>query len=173
MVKRFIVLCVILISSIVTGCTGYPRYLNFPFNGGGKGLNSRASDLHPQVTSTYIVFISDRNGSQDVYLFDAQQRQLISLPGLNSLDEVASHPSISEDGRYVVFAGSRQGKTNIYVYDRQTEQKRNITDNLQAEVRNPIINAEGNLIAFEVANDGQWDIIIYDLFEQEFISSNF
>ncbi|MGK7940148.1 MAG: TolB family protein [Crocosphaera sp.] len=171
--KRFIVLCVILISSIVTGCSGYPRYLNFPFNGGGKGLNSRASDLHPQVTSTYIVFISDRNGSQDVYLFDAQQRQLISLPGLNALDEVASHPSISEDGRYVVFAGSRQGKTNIYVYDRQTEQKRNITDNLQAEVRNPIINAEGNLIAFEVAKDGQWDIMIYDLFEQQFVDSNF
>ncbi len=158
---------------MVTGCTGYPRYLNFPFDGGGRGLNSRASDLDPQVTSTYIVFISDRNGSQDVYLFDAQQRELISLPGLNALDEVASHPSISEDGRYLVFAGSRQGKTNIYVYDRQTEQKRNITDNLQAEVRNPIINAEGNLIAFEVAKDGQWDIMIYDLFEQQFVDSNF
>ena len=163
MEKRLIVSCIILMSSIVTGCTGYPRYLNFPLNGGGRGLNSRASELEPQVTATYIVFISDRNGSQDVYLFDAQQRQLISLPGLNSLDEVASAPSISEDGRYVVFAGSRQGKTNIYVYDRQTEQKRNITDNLQAAVRNPIINAEGTLIAFEVANDGQWDIMIYDL----------
>ena len=147
---------------MVTGCTGYPRYLNFPLDGGGRGLNSRASDLDPQVTSTYIVFISDRNGSQDVYLFDAQQRQLIALPGLNALDEVASHPSISEDGRYVVFAGSRQGTTNIYVYDRQTEQKRNLTDNLQAEVRNPMINAEGTVIAFEVANDGQWDIMIVD-----------
>ncbi|EAZ92234.1 TolB family protein [Crocosphaera chwakensis] len=148
----------------MTGCTGYPRYLNFPFDGGGRGLNSRASDLEPQVTSTYIVFISDRNGSQDVYLFDAQQRQLISLPGLNALDEIASHPSISENGRYVVFAGSRQGKTNIYVYDRQTEQKRNLTTDLQAEVRNPIINADGTQIAFEIAQDGQWDIMIYDLF---------
>ncbi|MGK7883352.1 MAG: TolB family protein, partial [Crocosphaera sp.] len=125
---------------------------------------SRSSDLEPQVTSTYIVFISDRNGSQDVYLFDAQQRQLISLPGLNALDEVASHPSISEDGHYLVFASSRQGKSNIYIYDRETEQKRNLTTNLQAEVRNPIINADGTQIAFEVAKDGQWDIMIYDLF---------
>ncbi|MDJ0598714.1 MAG: Tol biopolymer transporter periplasmic protein [Crocosphaera sp.] len=158
-----IILSIVLISSIVTGCTGYPRYLNFPFDGGGRGLNSRASDLEPQVTATYIVFISDRNGSQDVYLFDAQKRQLISLPGLNALDEIASHPSISEDGRYLVFAGSRQGESNIYVYDRQTEQKRNLTANLQAEVRHPIINADGTQIAFEIAKDGQWDIMIYDL----------
>ena len=80
------------------------------------------------------------------------------------MDEIASHPSISEDGRYLVFASSRQGKSNIYLYDRETEQKRNLTSNLQAEVRHPIINAEGTQIAFEVAKDGQWDIMIYDLF---------
>ena len=162
--KYYLITWIVVISSIATGCTGYPRYLNFPFDGGGRALNSRASDLEPKVTSTYIVFISDRNGSQDVYLFDAQQRQLISLPGLNALDEIASHPSISEDGRYLVFASSRQGKSNIYIYDRETEQKRNLTTNLQAEVRHPIINADGNQIAFEVAKDGQWDIMIYDLF---------
>lgn len=161
--KQFLITWIVVMSSLVTGCTGYPRYLNFPFDGGGRGLNSRASDLEPQVTSSYIVFISDRNGSQDVYLFDAQQRQLIALPGLNALDEIASHPSISENGRYVVFASSRQGKSNIYVYDRQTEQKRNLTADLQAEVRNPIINADGTQIAFEIAQDGQWDIMIYDL----------
>ena len=147
---------------MVSGCTGYPRLLNFPVDAGGRSLNSRSAELNPQVTATYIAFVSDRNGSQDIYLFDAQKRQLIPLPGLNSLDEVASHPSISEDGRYLVFASSRQGKSNIYLYDRQTEQKRNLTDNLQADVRNPMINAEGSLVAFEVANNGQWDIMIYD-----------
>ncbi|MGK7962936.1 TolB family protein [Crocosphaera sp.] len=161
--KHYLITWIVVVSSIVTGCTSYPRYLNFSFDAGGRGLNSRASELTPQVTATYIVFISDRNGSQDVYLFDAQQRQLMPLPGLNTLDEIASHPSISEDGRYLVFASSRQGKSNIYVYDRQTEQKRNLTANLQAEVRNPIINADGNQIAFEIAEDGQWDIMIYDL----------
>lgn len=106
--------------------------------------------------------MSDRNGSQDVYLFNAQKRQLIDLPGLNSLDEVASHPSISEDGRYIVFATSRQGKSNIYLYDRQNQQKRSLTENLQAEVRNPMINADGDLVVFEIAQDGQWDIMIYN-----------
>ncbi|MEA5535993.1 Tol biopolymer transporter periplasmic protein [Crocosphaera sp. XPORK-15E] len=161
--KRFVIILMVATSSILGGCTGYPRLLNFPVDAGGRSLNSRSAELDPQITSTYIVFVSDRNGSQDVYLFDAQKRQLIALPGLNSLDEIASHPSISEDGRYLVFGSSRQGKSNIYLYDRQTEQKRNLTENLAAEVRNPTINADGTEIAFEVAKDGQWDIMIYDI----------
>lgn len=160
--KHLILISIAVLSSFLGGCTGYPRFLNFPLDSGGRSLNSRSSELTPQVTSTYIVFVSDRNGSQDIYLFDAQKRQLIPLPGLNSLDEVASHPSISEDGRYLVFASSRQGKSNIYLYDRQTEQKRMLTNNLQAEVRNPTISADGTRIAFEIAKDGQWDIMIYD-----------
>ncbi|HAC65376.1 MAG TPA: Tol biopolymer transporter periplasmic protein [Cyanothece sp. UBA12306] len=151
-----------MVTIFLTSCRGYPRLLNFPFDRGGRGLNSSSSEVTPQVTSSYIVFVSDRNGSQDVYLFDAQKRQLIALPGLNSLDEVASHPSISEDGRYLVFSANRQGKSNIYLYDRQTQQKRSLTDNLAAEVRNPMINADGDRIAFEIAQDGQWDIMIYD-----------
>jgi Tol biopolymer transport system component len=162
-VKRFVLIFLAVLSSFVGGCTGYPRLLNFPLDAGGRSLNSRASELTPQVSSLYIVFVSDRNGSQDVYLFDAQKRVLIDLPGLNSLDEVASHPSISEDGRYIVFASSRQGRSNIYLYDRQTQQKRNLTENLAAEVRNPTINAQGTQIAFEVAKNGQWDILLYDL----------
>jgi Tol biopolymer transport system component len=137
--------------------------LSFPFDaGGGRGLNSSAGDLEPSISDRYIVFISDRNGSQDVYLFDAQTRRLIPLPGLNSLEQIASGPSVSEDGRYIVFAASRQGKTDIYLYDRQTEQKRNLTANVQAEVRNPNLSADGSRIAFEVAQGGQWDIWIYN-----------
>lgn len=151
-----------ILATLLNSCGSYPRLLKFPIDRGGRGLNSLSSELTPQVTSSYIIFVSDRNGSQDVYLFDAQKRQLIDLPGLNSFDEVASHPSISEDGRYIVFATSRQGKSNIYLYDRQNQQKRSLTENLKAEVRNPMINADGDYITFEIAQDGQWDIMVYD-----------
>lgn len=162
MVKCFVLISMAILTTLLNSCGSYPRLLTFPFDPGGRGLNSRSSELTPQVTSSYIIFVSDRNGSQDVYLFNAQKRQLIDLPGLNSLDEVASHPSISEDGRYIVFATSRQGKSNIYLYDRQNQQKRSLTENLQAEVRNPMINADGDLVVFEIAQDGQWDIMIYN-----------
>lgn len=151
----------------LTGCTGYPRLMNFPFDRGGRGLNSPASELTPQIASQYIVFVSDRNGSQDIYLFDAQARRLIDLPGLNSLDQVAADPSVSADGRYIVFLSSQGGKSNIYLYDREIQQKRNLTDNLTAEVRNPMISADGTKIVFEVAFQGQWDIRIYNRLGQQ------
>jgi Tol biopolymer transport system component len=161
-VKRVVLISIVALTSLLSSCGGYPRLLNFPFDPGGRGLNSRNSELDPQISASYIVFASDRNGSQDVYLFDARARRLIDLPGLNSLDEIASHPSISEDGRYIVFTGSRQGRTDIYLYDRETQQKRNLTENLSAEVRNPSINADGNRIVYEVAKNGQWDIVVCD-----------
>ncbi len=150
------------IAGLLSGCNISVRLLSFPFNPGGRSLNSSASELTPQVASRYIVFASDRRGSQDVYLFDAIDQQLINLPGLNGLDMVASHPAISENGRYIVFAGTRQGRSGIYLYDRETQQLRNLTENLLAEVRNPTISADGSKIAFESSENGQWDIRVYD-----------
>ncbi|MCF4969953.1 Tol biopolymer transporter periplasmic protein [Nostoc sp. CMAA1605] len=147
---------------IVNGCFGYPRLVNYPFDPGGRSLNSLASELSPQSSGRYIVFTSDRRGSQDVYLFDTLTRNLMDLPGLNAFDTIASHPSVSEDARYIVFAASRQGRSAIFLYDRETRQSRNLTANLQAEVRNPTINADGTTIAFEFSNNGQWDIAVYD-----------
>ncbi|NES84090.1 MAG: TolB family protein [Moorea sp. SIO2B7] len=160
--KRIGLISLVAVTSLLSSCAGYPRLLNFPFDPGGRSLNSRASELSPQLTSEYIVFVSDRNGSQDVYLYDANNRSLIDLPGLNSLDEIASDPSISENGRYLVFAASLQGRSQIYLYDREFQQKRSLTQNIQGEVRNPTISADGSTIAFEVATDGQWDILVYD-----------
>lgn len=147
---------------VLQGCTGYPRVINFPIDPGGRSLNSRSLELDPAIAEPYLVFASDRNGSQDIYLFDTNTRQTILLPGLNSLNEIASHPSVSEDGRYIVVMVSKYGESDIHLYDREFEQKRNLTDNLNQEVRNPSISADGSKIAFEVAENGQWDILIYD-----------
>lgn len=151
------------LSSLISGCGGYPRLLNFPFSANGRSLNTRVSELNPHIAGEYIVFISDRNNSQDVYLFDAKNRRLIDLPGLNSLDEVASNPSVSENGRYIVFTSIRQGKSDIFLYDRSTQQKRLLTKNIQNEVRNPMISGNGEKITFEIAKNGQWDIAITDI----------
>ena len=152
----------VLLASLLSGCTGSYRLLSFPFDPAGRSLNSLAGELTPQVSDRFVVFISDRRGSPDVYLFDAVEQRLLDLPGLNALDAIASHPSISENGRYIAFAANRQGRSGIYLYDRETRQLRNLTENLQAEVRNPSISADGSRIAFESSANGQWDIVIYD-----------
>jgi Tol biopolymer transport system component len=160
--NNFRLILLVSLTGLLSSCTGYPRIVSFPFDSAGRSLNSPASEFSPQIASQYLVFVSDRNGSQDIYLFDANSRRLIDLPGLNSLNEIASHPSVSEDGRYIVFAASSQGKSSIYLYDRDLQQKRNLTENLQADVRNPNISADGSKIAFEIANNGQWDIQVVD-----------
>jgi len=162
MFQRFSLFPIILLTSLLSSCAGYPRLLNFPYDPGGRSLNSRGSELNPQVAGGFIVFVSDRNGSQDVYVYDAKNRRLIDLLGLNSLNVISSDPAISEDGRYIVFAASFKGKSSIYLYDRETQQKRDLTENLQTEVRNPTISADGATIAFEVGKNGQWDILVVD-----------
>lgn len=161
-VKRLIFLPALAIFSLLSSCTGYPRLLSFPFDPAGRGLNSPAGEITPQISGRYIVFVSDRKGRQDIYLYDGIARRLIDLPGLNSLDMIASHPAVSEDGRFIVFAGSRQGRIDIYLYNRELRLVRNLTENLQAEVRNPTISADGSRIAFEAGAQGQWNIKVID-----------
>jgi Tol biopolymer transport system component len=158
--KLFIIL--FLSSSLLTGCFGYPRLLSYPFDSGGRSLNSLASELEPQISGRYIVFTTDRRGSKNVYMFDTVTRNLVDLPGLNSFDTIASHPSVTQDGRYIVFLASREGRSSIFIYDRETRQSRNLTPSLQTEFRNPTISSDGSKIAFESSNNGQWDILLYD-----------
>ncbi|HEY9632422.1 MAG TPA: Tol biopolymer transporter periplasmic protein [Coleofasciculaceae cyanobacterium] len=158
----FFLSVVVALASLLTGCSGSVRLLDFPFDPGGRSLNSLTSELTPNVTGRYIVFISDRRGSQDVYLYDATTQNLIDLPGLNALDAIASHPALTEDGKIIVFAATRQGRSGIYLYNRDTRQLRNLTENLRAEVRNPTISADGSLIAFESSENGRWNIVVYN-----------
>lgn len=148
--------------AVLNGCAPYPRLMGFPYNANGQTANSPAAETDPETTGRYLVFASDRAKSQDIYLYDIEQRRLIDLPGLNSLNLLASDPDISQDGRYITFLGSRQGRSGIYLYDRQTQQLRNLTQNLDAEVRHPSISANGERIAFESSAIGQWDIFIYN-----------
>jgi Tol biopolymer transport system component len=161
-VNRCIFVIIFASLGLLSGCTGYPRLLGFPFDPGGRSLNGPSSESDPQIAGRYIVFTSDRRGTQDVYMFDTVTRSLVDLPGLNSFDTITSHPAVSQDGRYVVFSASRQGRGAIFLYDRETRQSRNLTANLQAEVRHPTMSTDGSRIAFEASTNGQWDILVYD-----------
>jgi Tol biopolymer transport system component len=153
-------LWLLVLATVLTGCG--VSVVHFPFDPGGRSLNSPFADITPRIVGRYLVFASDRRGSQDIYLYDTVTRSLIDLPGLNEIDVIESNPSISENGRYIVFVGSREGRSDIFLYDRETRQVRNVSQNLKAEVRNPTISADGNAIAFESSASGQWDILLYN-----------
>lgn len=162
--KRFLWSIGILALSL-SGCAN-SRSLNFPFDPGGRSLNSPFAEMQPAIAGRYIVFASDRRGSQDIYLYDTVGRNLVEVPGLNTLDVSESSPVISENGRYIAYVGARGGLTDVYLYDRDTRQARNLTGALNAEVRSPSISADGNAIAFQSSANGQWDILVYNRFGQ-------
>jgi Tol biopolymer transport system component len=140
----------LVLAGLLGGCG--PSLVSFPFDPGGRSLNSPYAELKPRLAGRYIVFSSDRRGSQDIYLYDTVTRSFIDLPGLNAID----------NGRYIVFEGIREERSGIYLYDRETRQLRNLTENLRAAVRNPTISADGNTIAFESSARGQWDVALYN-----------
>lgn len=148
---------------LLGGCGGYPRLLYFPFSDNTRSFNTPSAELSPFIAGQYITFISERNGSQDVYLYDAKNRRLVDLPGLNAFDETASSPSVSEDGRYIVFTVVARDKSGLYLYDRATQQKRLLIPRTEKEIRNPMISSKGDRITFEVANNGQWDVVVTDI----------
>jgi len=150
------------LSILLGSCAGPLRLINLPFDASGRSVNSPFAEQNPRLAGRYLTFVSDRRGSQDIYLYDTVTQRLLPLPGLNAPDLLAESPGISQDGRWLVFRGVRQGRSDIYLYNVETRQLRNLSQNLAAVVRNPTISADGTRIAFEASTNGQWDILVYD-----------
>jgi Tol biopolymer transport system component len=151
-----------LLALLLTSCAPAGQLLHFPFDPGGRSLNSPFSETEPGASRRYVIFTSTRQSKQDIYLFDLETQRLVDLPGLNAFDAIASSPAISADGNLIAFVLSRQGQSDIYLYNRGTQQLRNLTGSLNADVRNPSLSSDGNLIAFEMGVNGQWDIGLCD-----------
>lgn len=80
-----------------------------------RSLNSRYHEEQPALSGDgrTLVFISNRNGSNQIYVYDLQQLRFLDLPGLNRSGEMAQTPSISRTGRYIVYISSRR-QTRYY-----------------------------------------------------------
>nr|WP_245817367.1 LpqB family beta-propeller domain-containing protein [Hydrococcus rivularis] len=128
------------------------------------GLNSQAPDESPAYSSDgrYLAFSSDRNGNRDIFLYDLQQRRLVSLPNLNRGDSSQDSPALSVDGRYIAYVSNERGKTDIMVYDRKTQRSELLSANVRGTVSNPTISGDGRKVAFQTSQFGQWNIAIVE-----------
>ncbi|MEC4868285.1 MAG: biopolymer transporter, partial [Jaaginema sp. PMC 1078.18] len=128
------------------------------------GLNSNVADEAPAYSSDgrYLAFTSDRNGHRDIFLYDLQQRQLVTLPNLNRRDSAQDQPTLSTDGRYLAYVSTERGKTDILVYDRVTARSQLLTGNVRGTVSHPTISGDGTSVAFQTTQLGQWNIAIVE-----------
>ncbi|MBD2004189.1 TolB family protein [Trichocoleus sp. FACHB-40] len=160
--SRSLLWLTILLGLSLTGCLD-TQLFNQPQILTG-GINSQTPDEHPAYSSDgrYLAFASDRNNNRDIFLYDLQERRLVSIPNLNRRDSRQDQPALSADGRFIAYVSSERGKTDIFVYDRQIQRSRLLTSNIRGSVRHPTITGDGRYVAFESSQLGQWHIAIVD-----------
>ncbi|AFY32606.1 TolB family protein [Calothrix sp. PCC 7507] len=127
-------------------------------------LNSRYTEEQPSLSGNgrFLAFVSNRNGNQQLLVFDLETQSFIATPGLNRPETIAESPSLSYTGRYIVYLTSDQGRPVVALYDRAIQQSQILTPIYRGWVRNPGISPDGRYIVFETASRGQWDIEVLD-----------
>ncbi|MDJ0657892.1 MAG: biopolymer transporter Tol [Crocosphaera sp.] len=127
-------------------------------------LNSRYNDQQPALSGDgrWLAFVSNRNNSSEILLYDLRGEKFINLPGLNQSNVILESPSLSRTGRYLVYISSVQGRPDVALYDRATRRTELLTQRYRNWVRHPQISADGRYIVFETARRGQWDIEVLD-----------
>lgn len=146
------------IVNLIVACSPGDRLI------GLTALNSRYTEEQPTLSGNgrFLGYVSNRNGSRNVLVYDLQQQQLIPLPRLNRPEIIAESPSLSYTGRYIVYIVSDQGKPTVVLYDRATQQSQALSQWYQGWIRNPSISPDGRYIVFESGSRGQWDIEVLD-----------
>ena len=127
-------------------------------------LNSRYQERQPALSGDgrWLAFVSNRNGNNQILLYDLQQRQTVPLFGLSPGNAIAESPSLSRTGRYLAYISTVQGRPDIALYDRATRRTKILTQGYRSWLRNPHISPDGRYIVFETSRRGQWDLEVLD-----------
>lgn len=117
----------------------------------------------PNVDGTRLAFMSNRNGTLDVLLWNRGS-------GLSPRTAIASssndtEPSLSADGRWLAFASDRpggQGGYDVFLYD-VTGDSLCVLPGLNAtsDDRHPAVSANGDVIVFQSDRTGSNDLYRY------------
>ena len=131
---------------------------------GPTSLNSRYTEEQPALSGNgrFLGFVSNRNGNQQLLIYDLDEQKFIRTPGLNRPETIAENPSLSYTGRYIAYLTSDQGRPVVALYDRAIQQSQILTPIYRGWVRNPSISPDGRYVVFESASRGQWDIEVLD-----------
>jgi len=131
---------------------------------GEISLNSRYNDEQPALSGdgNWLAFVSNRNGTNQIILYNIKEKRFQDLPGLNRNQILVENPRLSVTARYIVYITNSQGRPDVALYDRLTGNSQLLTLGYRSWVRNPAISQDGRYIVFETARRGQWDVEVLD-----------
>lgn len=118
-----------------------------------RGSNG-AAELSPD--GRRIVFISDRSGSDEIYICNADGSNLLRLANLGDAN-APGVPRWSPDGQKIVFDSVIRGHTAVFVIQANGGPPRPLTDEASDNL-NPSWSHDGKWIYFTSNRSGQWQI---------------
>ena len=123
--------------------------------------DSSWSGIQPVLSPdrTRFVFASDRGGQYDLYLMDADGRNVRRLTTELGVD---LDPVWTPDGTRIVFSSARSGSTQIYVMGADGAGARALTSSPGGNM-SPTISPDGKRVAFVSARDGNYELYAADL----------
>jgi Tol biopolymer transport system component len=102
-----------------------------------------------------IVFTSNRDGNQEVYVAAADGSSVVRLTNNKAYDD---QPALSPDGKLVVFVSNRDGNNELYLVGVDGNDLRRITDTPYPEI-DPSFSPDGRWIIYTSMAEGDKDIV--------------
>ena len=107
----------------------------------------------------HIVFVSNRDGNDEVYVMDADGKQPTNISRSRARDW---HPDWSPDGQQIVFTSDRDGNQELYVMNNNGTDQQNLTNSPKNE-NSPAWSPDGTRIVFGSDRDGGQDLYTIDV----------
>ncbi len=107
---------------------------------------------------TRIAFSSNRAGTFDLYLMDADGRNVRALTQGAGVD---GQPAWTPDGARIIFAATQGGAGEIHSIAADGSDERQLTSGAGGN-RDPAVSPDGRTIAFASARDGNFELYLMD-----------
>ena len=121
---------------------------------------TRTVDVGAVMNSSKITFVSDRDGTFDLFVMDEDGSNQTNITRTEEWEE--DHPRWSPDGRWIAFKSDRDGERQVYVMDADGSDPRRLTNQVTA-AGELSWSPTGHQIVFTGHEDGRQQIYRIDI----------
>ncbi len=127
---------------------------------GWDGDPSWTPSARPGEISKQVVFASDRDGNQEIYIMHIET---LAFTRVTFREGPADrNPTLSPDGTKIAFQSFVEGNWEIFVMDSDGRNIKQLTFNPADDIE-PVWSPKGDKIAFSSNNTGNWEIFTMDV----------
>ena len=130
--------------------TGGTRRVTATWVSGGTNLGSAIDQITIKAEAGKIVFSSDRDGNDEIYIMNVDGTGQTRLT-TNAADDYS--PCLSSDGSRIAFMSKRDGNDEIYIMNADGSGQTRLTNNTAYD-NAPSLSPDGSKIAFFSDRDG-------------------